>query len=301
MLDDVFDRYQFASQTAVDCLRIFRRHKSLLLFPLFSTAVCLLILLSLLAPEGFTQDAVLQRSRELTLLVNSGDRGRIPATALALLLLILCLNSVILFFNAALVHCYSLKTRGQSANPLRGLLAAARCLPGLVVWSLFSLTIGLCIRVTEMVFQRNDILAKYLLIRLSGVVWSVAVYFAVPMLVLERTGPLNALRNSVRLLARIWGKQVSGYVGIGFFMLPAWLIGLALLGSLLSQDITASQIGPLFPALGLVTVVMTGLIQSTLGSILQTALYHFAAERYVPPGWRGSRLQHAFYVVNELD
>src|SRR5947209_16056243 len=66
---------------------------------------------------------------------------------------------------------------------------------------------------------------------LLGTAWMVITYFVLPVLVVERVGPVTAIKRSVEILKQTWADAVVGRAGIGLFMfvlaLPGVLLAIA--------------------------------------------------------------------------
>lgn len=80
-------------------------------------------------------------------------------------------------------------------------------------WALVAATVGLLLK---MIQYRASVVGKFV-IGLVGITWSVATYLIIPVIVMEKVGPLDALKESGRLVKKTWGEQVSGNIVFGFF------------------------------------------------------------------------------------
>jgi hypothetical protein len=169
-------------------------------------------------------------------------------------------------------------------------------LPQLLAWSAVSATVGLVIRVLEQAGRKRGEYGKYFLIQIFGVLWSVATYFIVPVLVIERLGPWKALKRSVKVLSRTWGDQIGGRIGIDFFILPIWLAGFALVSFGVHAGVTTSSAGPILLGVGILWLVVTALIHSTLDTVLLSALYLYSTQDEIPAQWEAAQLEQAFYA-----
>ena len=296
MLDDLIDRFVAGFHLARDCWKILRADLSLLILPVLSGVACVVVMLSFIAPATFDQQGILAG---ITRLVQFAD-GQADSDSWkswgTIFLFYFSLNFVIYYFNAALVHCCLFRIRGLRVNLFHGLLAATRRLPQLLAWSAVSASIGLVIRMVEKFTRDHDRYGTYLLVQVFGVLWSVATFFIVPVLVIERVGPLKALKRSVKVLTRTWGDQIGGRVGIDVFVFPVWLIGFALLGFGAKAGVTTSGIGGGFVGFGILWLVATALIHSTLNTVLLSALYLYATQDEIPAEWKAAQLEQAFYA-----
>src|SRR5205814_4165376 len=105
-------------------------------------------------------------------------------------------------------------------------MAMAR-LPQIFAWALVSATVGVLLKVIE---SLNDKVGEFVA-SLLGTAWSIMTYFVVPVLVVEKVGPMQAVSRSVSLLKRTWGEALVGRMGIRFVLfllaLPIFLMFLA--------------------------------------------------------------------------
>ncbi len=217
MLDDLIDHFAAGFRLARDCWRILRADLSLLLLPVFSGVACILVMLSFIAPSSLDQEGIVAGIVRLAQLMDFETKDDSRKSWGTIFLFYFSLNFVIYFFNAALVYCCLFRIRGLRINLFHGLFVATRRLPQLLAWSAVSATLGLVIRVIEKAGRDQGQYGRYFLVQIFGVLWSVATFFIIPLLVIERVGPLKALKRSVKVLTRTWGDQIEGRVGIDFF------------------------------------------------------------------------------------
>jgi hypothetical protein len=276
----MFDRFRVGFTAAGACLEVLRRDKKLVVFPLLSGLSCLVVLASFAIP------LVVWRPFS-----EGRDVGRAPpwfwAVAFAFYF---CNYFVIYFFNAALVSCALCHFRGMPASAGDGLRAAARRLPELAAWSLVSATVGLVLKGIENTHEKAGVWFSAIL----GGVWSVVTYFVVPVLVVEQVGPLQAVKRSGQVLARTWGESIGGHVGVGWALLPFWLLGvlLAVLGFFaLAQS---PPLGAVVIAVAVVYMLVLGLVDATLKGILLSALYLYATQGEVPDEFDREAMAHSF-------
>jgi hypothetical protein len=93
-----------------------------------------------------------------------------------------------------------------------GFRAAATRLAQIAGWALVAATVALVLWAIESRSERvGEIVAGLL-----GMAWSAVPYFVVPVIVIERTGPVDAFRRPVSILRRTWGEALSANFGVGF-------------------------------------------------------------------------------------
>jgi hypothetical protein len=163
-----------------------------------------------------------------------------------------------IFCNVALVHVVVRRWHGEPAGVGDGIAAALRRLAAIAGWSVLTTTVGLTLRLLE----RATLGLSQLV---AGVAWSVASFFVVPALVVERHGPVRALRRSVAVVGGSWADGLAGATPIGL----ATLMVLLPVGGLLFMGLALYVTG--LTALGLLAVA-TAACAGVLAWIVSVAL-----------------------------
>jgi hypothetical protein len=262
--------------------------KKLLIFPAISSIACLIVLASFLLPIAFAIDWEAVKN-------SNGPQvtAKLTPAYYALLFAMYLVNYfVIIFFNSALVACVNEHFRGGTPSVSFGFSAALNRLPQIFMWALVSATVGI---ILQMIAERSKLVGA-IIARLLGAAWTIATYFAVPILVIEKAGPVDVFKRSVELLKKTWGESIVGNVGIGLFVFLAFLV--ATIPAIAGIVLCAPSHSPM-PAIvgGAITVVLwiiVGLVSSTLRVILTTAIYQYASNGAAPSGFDGEALQGAF-------
>lgn len=142
------------------------------------------------------------------------------------------LVSTTIFCNVALVHVVVRRWQGEPAGLVDGLVAAGRRLAAIAGWSALTTTVGIALRLLECVMLG---LSQLLVGIVAGAAWSVGSFFVVPALVVERQGPLRALRRSAEIVRGRWVEGFSGAtpIGLATLMVALPVLGLLLMGCLL--------------------------------------------------------------------
>lgn len=131
----------------------------------------------------------------------------------------------------------------------------------------------------------------------SGILamWSLITFFVVPFIMLERAGPITAIKESSKLFKAKWGLQIFGGVRIGGFValitiLPAIL--LIILGVFLTlSNIWAVGI-PLI-VIGVIAFSIGALLIATLRGIFSVVLFRFAKDGAIEGGFTEDELAGA--------
>ncbi len=261
------------------CWQVLKQDKGLLLFPFMSGTCCLLLLASFAVPlyaTGHWQPP---------------GGGAAPAQQVAyygvLFLFYLCNYFVVIFFNAAIIACATMRLGGGNPTVGDGFRAAAARLPVIAGWAVVSATVGLVLRLIE---DRSKWVGR-IVAGLLGVAWTVVSFLVVPILVVENKSPFTALQESAGLVKKTWGEQVVGNFGFGmiFFLLaiPAFVV--ILLG------IFSGNIALMAGCIGLAVIylLILGLVQSALQAIFQAAVFLYARDGQVPEGFEAELLRSA--------
>lgn len=279
----MFQRISNGWELAKESFYVLRMDKELLVFPLTSGIACLAVLASFAVP--------LWNSPYANVVFEEGGMPQDPVAWVILFAFYLVNYFVIIFFNSGLIACAIIRFKGGDPTLADGFRAATNRLPQILGWAAVSATVGLILRVIESRSERAGQFAAALL----GAGWSIATYFVVPVLVVERTGPIEGVKRSLSVLRKTWGEALFANFGIGFLVFLASLIGivpLVLGGMALASG--QALVGGALVACGIVALILVALVSSALDSILIAALYIYAAEGSVPQHFDNSLLQGAF-------
>jgi len=258
---------------------VLKKDKELLVFPLLSGICCALVTASFVLPMfatgGWQPPAEGAQATEYVLYYGT------------LFLFYFCNYLVITFFNSAIIACAVARLHGMNPNVGTGLRAAFRRIHLIVGWALFSATVGLVLRIIE---DRSKTVGR-IVAGLLGAAWSIVSFLAVPVLVVENAGPIEAFKRSAGMLKDTWGEQLMGNFGFGlvFFVLaiPAFIIG----GVGVAVGTGASLAAGI--AVAVIYLIVLGLVQTALQAIFQAALYLYARGDGEPERFEGGVLAAA--------
>ena len=254
--------------------RVLMLDKELLVFPLLSGIACLLVLASFVA--GIFATGLL-----------GGGKAQGDAAGWVMGFIFYFANYlVIVYFNSALVACAMVRFRGGNPTVGDGLRAANARLPQILAWVLLAATVGIVLRAIQ---ERVPLVGR-IVIALIGAAWTIATYFIVPVLVVEKLGPFDALKRSATLMKETWGESLASHVGIGAATSLISFLGVLLIGiASVALAVVTSNMIVLFA--GGVTIVaflvLAALVSSALTTIVLSALYLYAAEKKAPQAFDG--------------
>jgi len=234
---------------------VLNANKELLIFPVLSGISMLLIIGSFVATAiggtGWNADVFEQMSRGEQYLILFG--------------FYIVNYFIVVFFNMGLMHCVKLYFDGEEVSVAKGLRFSVSRLRIILLWALFSATVGVALKI----LQDNLGWIGKILISLIGFVWSMATFFAVPVLAYENVGPIEALQRSANMMKEKWGESIGANFSIGLVSFAGMiLIGVAALA------ITAfinEGVGIAIFALGFLAIIA---VSSALHSIFISAVYN---------------------------
>ncbi|MBX3415650.1 MAG: hypothetical protein KF708_23395 [Pirellulales bacterium] len=283
----MFQRIQIGWQLTKQSFQVLKTEKNLVIFPLLSGIACALVLASFAFPLWFSG----------AFESFAHHRGETPAEQLppwayvVMFAFYLANYFVIIFFNSALVACAVIRFDGGDPTPGDGLNVACARLPQIFGWALVAASVGMILRMIE---SRSEKVGMFVA-SLVGMAWSIITFFVVPVIVVEKAGPIAALRRSTAIVRKTWGESLTANVGVGtitgLLIIPAALligIGSALLGG------HHLVLGGTLIAVGAAAVLVISLVASALNSIVLAALYMYGATGRVPGAFDESLLQDAF-------
>jgi hypothetical protein len=276
----VFDRIGRSIELAKASFRVLRADKELLLFPFVSFIALVIVSISFVIPSmalGVFNDAA---------------RGEVSIASyvLAFLFYLVC-YTVIFFFNTALVGAALIRLDGGDPTLRDGFRIAISRLPQIIVYALIAATVGMILR---WISERAGIVGQ-IVAGIIGFAWSVATFLVVPVVVVEKVGPVAAIKRSAGLLRQTWGEQLIGNFGLGIvfglLILLVFLIGGAL--AFLAFQVS----GWLALAAVLVLLLLVGIIAlvgSALSGIFTASLYRYATKGDAGEMFRPETLAGAF-------
>ena len=184
---------------------------------------------------------------------------------------------IAVYFNVGFLHLVMATERGERITARDALTAARGRLAAIFIWSLIATLVGVLVRGLQRL-PNGDIPAAIVSL-LIGVTWGLATYFAVPVIALHGTGPVETIRRSSRVFRKRWGEQVTGEFGIGVltfvYALPGLIVafaGAALIGNGYVVG------GGIVLAAGVVLVVPVFVASEAISQLFQLALYRYSVD-----------------------
>jgi hypothetical protein len=276
----MFRRLSNGWALAQQSLHVLRLDKELMVFPPISGLACMLVTGSFAVPFWL--------SGEVQVFMDNHQPPQGPLAYLLLFAFYFVNYFVIVFFNVGLVECAIIRFRGGDPTVADGLRASTARLPQILGWALVSATVGVILRVIESQSEKVGQIVSGLL----GMAWGAATYFVVPVLVIEKVGPVDAVKRSFAILRKTWGETLTANFSIGLFVFLAYLAAAV---PLVVGVVIAGPVGLVAGAvLTIVLWIVISLAATALNAILLAATYLYAAEGVVPQQFDRDLLKDAF-------
>ena len=184
---------------------------------------------------------------------------------------------LIIFCNAALVAAARERLEGGDPNVASGFRAVRPMWLAILGWTLITGTVGLILQALQAAAQNQENavmrIVGQILIAIVGAIWAYITFFVIPVLVVERIGPIEAIRRSSRLLKSSWGEQLTANFSFGLLYLVAALVAAL-------PAIVLGLVAPI-PAAIIVGVVLIGVALAAVAAmegIFKAALYEWVSE-----------------------
>ena len=268
----MFRRIKFTWSIMGASWEVLKKDKELLIFPILSFIAMIIVSASFIVPILLTSLPELEGLVEHPEGYSNLDNVLYYVVLFAFYF---CNYFVIIFFNSAIVGSAVTRMRGGEPTFGDALKIAFSRLPQILGWALMSATVGMILRMIE---ERSQMVGR-IVAGLLGVAWTLTTYLALPVLVVEQKGPVETLKRSASLLKTTWGDQIVGNFSFGiiFFllMLPAFL--LIPLAVMAGGTTTFVIIGVM-----VLYIALLALIQATLQTIFQAAIYLYATDGKAP-------------------
>jgi hypothetical protein len=214
-----------------------------------------------------------------------GVEGREAELGVPAFLLYVVLYTVGFFFQAALIAGASQRLAGGDPTLGSSLAAAGRRFVPILLWGVVAATVGMLLRALE---DKAKGLGR-IVTGILGAAWSLATFFMVPVLVMERLPVGGSFKRSWALFKQTWGETVVGQFGLGLFGLLGFLSA-GMVAAVIYR--LAGQTAGVVVGLGLFLFV--GVTMSALSGIYQAALYRYATTDEHVPGFDEGLLEGAY-------
>lgn len=259
----MFAKFSYTWELMGASWNVLKRDKHLIFFPLLSGICCLIVIASFAVPAfmfGLHHPSTPQTPDSKVL------------HYLFLFAFYFVNYFVITFFNVGITAFAVSRMAGGEPTFSGALREAFKRIHLIAAWALVAATIGMVLRILS---ERSGLIGK-IVIAILGSAWSIMTFLVVPILVVEGTGPFQAVKTSTSLLKKTWGENVVGNFSFGlvFFVLTLPAIAAIVIGVFLAAAATPA-LGLMLVGAAVVYMVILSLVHSALLSIFQAAIYMY--------------------------
>lgn len=285
----MFESFNSGWEMVKQSYGILKKQKTLVLFPILSMLACIVVMISFIAPLFMMEDFFGKVAKGANQ-INNGN-GKQWLWYVFGFLFYFVNYFVIVFFNVALAACAIVHFKGGEPTLGAGLKAAASRLPQITAWALVSATVGMILRAIE---ERAEWVGK-IITGILGVVWTLATYLVVPILAVEKVGPMDAIKRSSSLLRKSWGEGLAGGFSIGILGFLLFIPGVLMMVGAGFLFQTAVPLAITIGVLGIIYLLVISIVMETLKQIYISGLYLYSSEGTVPQGFDADTIEHAFH------
>lgn len=296
----MFDRISRSWELVKASYSVLRSDKELIIFPIISFFGVILVTIAFAIPmigTGILDTATRDGA------TNTSPFGIVHLVILFLFYVVM--YTVIIFSQTALIGAAMIRLDGGDPTLADGFRIAQERLATILGYAVISATVGMILNALSNSARNNrnivgSIIAQ-LVISVIGMAWNLATFLAVPVLVVENVGPIEAVKRSAGLLKKTWGEQIAGNFGIGtvFGLLTfgVMVLGFVLIGVFVSIHATALVV--LAVIVTIVAVLALSLLSSALSGIYQAAVYRYATQGEVGSAFPRELVEGAFKIKEQ--
>ena len=285
----MFEKLENSWKLAKECWRVLMLDKEMLMFPVFSIITSIVVFTLVAYPLWALGFFEYSQTSE----INVNQVFDVSAIVKYILLTVATtyIGYVILtFFNSGLITCAFIRLCGDDPVLADGFRIAFKRLPQILAWSGVAATVGLLLRTIK---ERNGTFGN-VISGMLGFGWRIASFFAIPVIVAEEKGAIEALKRSSQLVKKNWGEAITLEVGLSVLAIPASIPFFLMAGLAASIWTATPMLAISLLLIGIAYLFLVSLVFSTLDAIAKAALYMFASGGEMPQGFNNDILETIF-------
>ena len=183
---------------------------------------------------------------------------------------------MVIFCNAALVAAARERLEGGDPNVMSGIRAVRGMWLAILGWTIITGTVGLLLQALQSMARENTQgvmrIVAIILVALLQTAWAYITFFVIPILVVERIGPIAAVRRSGRLLRQTWGEQLtSSFSFFIIYLIAALIVAIPVVVLVFIAPVAAIIVGVILGGIAIASV-------AAMEGIFKAALYEWVSE-----------------------
>ena len=188
---------------------------------------------------------------------------------------------IVVFWNSAIIVSAHERLTGGDPTIMTGIKAALSRIHIIILWGIITGTVGILLRIARDAISKKKAhpalkILAHIMLWMVHVAWWLYTFFIIPMIVLEKKGIREGLRDSRSLFGKVWGENVTSGLGIGLISLFGIIVSL-LIGYLVFM---ISPIAGIVIASALIGILI--LWTNTAEVVVVAALYEYAKTGKMP-------------------
>jgi len=186
----------------------------------------------------------------------------------------------IIYFQVALVAAVLHRMDGHDPDLGYAIGQANRRIKAIVIWTVIAASVGLLLRVLEGAARSQNGASRIIgsiVLSILGFAWSMMVFFVIPVIVVENTSGVEAIKRSSSTLKKKWGEAVIGNQGLGLitFLALFVLAGIPMFVGFAALN-ASTVLGGAIIAIGLMIGMFVMAAGAALDSTYRAVLYRYA-------------------------
>ena len=183
---------------------------------------------------------------------------------------------MVIFCNAALVAAARERLEGGDPNVMSGIHAVRGMWLAILGWTIITGTVGLLLQALQSMARENTQgvmrIVAIILVALLQTAWAYITFFVIPILVVERIGPIAAIRRSGSLLRQTWGEQLtSSFSFFIIYLIAALIVAIPVVVLVFIAPVAAIIVGVILGGIAIASV-------AAMEGIFKAALYEWVSE-----------------------
>jgi hypothetical protein len=224
--------------------------------------------------------------------LSTGGGGTVITRAIFIALNYVVVYFIINFFAAAMAKNIMDIFRGIHQDHSVYINAARSKAWPILLFTIIESIVGIILRYVVERIRFIGWILSYLL----GTAWSLGTMFVLPIIIETDTPALPAIKQSIHIFKQTWGEGVTAKLALNIpLILPAIVIVLLLFPAI----IAAATFGGVWAAyaviiLWIIALISLAILGSFANSVVNVALYYYANNQQVPPGFSAEMLNGVF-------
>jgi len=190
----------------------------------------------------------------------------------------LVFSFITFFFNTAIITSVQRRNNWEDNKLWDGLRDAMAHLKEIFIWSLINATVTTILKALQNKFWEDSIVWR-IIFWLIGGLWNILTFFSFPLMIINKMGPKDAIKESSILFKKTWGERAIIHVWVWIMFFFMYLIILILWIAIMVAGLYTTWIVILI--LGAIFLVI---LSSTCDVIIKTILLHYAQTGSLPDG-----------------